>query len=177
MFGPPPPGAADAALEELRKARINRQDSTHFFICPRLLTTDWLKQLYKVADLVFHVLPGTPGWPTNMFEPLTVGIVFPFLRRRPWQFKGTPKMFYLAREVRKVFKNKEVDGGDFLRKLLLDCRRLFALQPDVVRRLLYFRSVGNIPREPARDVRRSKRKRSERSGSNNKVLGKDSKGS
>ena len=31
----PPPAAADVAIEELRQARIKRQDSTHVFICPR----------------------------------------------------------------------------------------------------------------------------------------------
>jgi hypothetical protein len=168
----PPPAAADAALEELRKARIKRQESTHFFLCPRLLTTNWLKQLYKVADLVFHVLPGTPGWPKDMFEPLTIGIVFPFLRCRPWQFKGTPKMFYLARELRKVFKDPEMDGGDFLCKLLLDCRRLFSLQGDVVRRLLYFRSSSDVPRKAAGNGGRRKRKRPEGSGANYEGLGK-----
>ena len=160
----PPPAAADVALEELRKARIKHPDSTHFFICPHLMTTDWLKQLYKVADLVFHVLPVAAGWPKEMFEPLTVGIVFPFLRRQPWQLKGTPKMFYLAREVRKVFKDPEVDRGDFLRKLILDCWRLFSLQPDVVRRLLYFESRGDLSRPSAGDGRRSKRKRPDGSG-------------
>jgi hypothetical protein len=136
----PPPAAADVALEEMRKARIKRQDSTHFFVCARLLTPEWLKQLWKTADLIFQVPPGSPGWPANMFEPLTIGIVFPLLRNRPWQLKGTPKMFYLARQVRKMFKEEVVDSGDFLRKLLLECRRFYSMQPDVVRRMLYFGS-------------------------------------
>ena len=169
----PPPAAADVALEELRKALIKRQDSTHFFICPRLMTTDWLKQLYKVSDLMFHVLPGAAGWPKEMFEPLTVGIVFPFLHRQPWQLKRTPDMFYLVREVREVFKAPQVDGGDFLRKLLLDCRRLFSLEPDVVWRLLYFESGRNVSCTPAGDGRRSKRKRPDGSGSPHKGLGKE----
>jgi hypothetical protein len=157
----PPPAAADVALEELRKARIKRQDSTHFFICPRLLSPEWLKQLHKTADLIFQVPQGSPGWPTEMFEPLTIGIVFPFLHSRPWQLKGTPKMFYLARQVRKVFKEEVLDPGDFLRKLLLECRRLFAMPADVVRRMLYFRSKGELLCEQTRKRGRGKRKRSE----------------
>ena len=51
----PPPAAADVALEELRKARIKRQDSTHFFVCPHLLTSEWLQQLWKTADLIIQV--------------------------------------------------------------------------------------------------------------------------
>jgi hypothetical protein len=136
----PPPAAADVALEEMRKARIKRQDSTHYFVCPRLLSPEWVKKLWKTADLIFQVPPGSPGWPADMYEPLTIGIVFPFLRSRPWQLKGTPKMFYLARQVRKMFKEKVLDSGSVLRKLLLECRRFYAMQPDVVRRMLYFGS-------------------------------------
>jgi hypothetical protein len=35
------------ALEELRKARIKRQDSMHIFVMPRLFTTKWLNQIFK----------------------------------------------------------------------------------------------------------------------------------
>ena len=34
-----PPGAADVMIEELRKARLKRRDSTHFVVIPRLFTT------------------------------------------------------------------------------------------------------------------------------------------
>ncbi len=74
-----PPAAADVALEELRKAHIKRQDSTHFFVCARLLTPEWVKQLWKTTDVLFQIPPGTPGWPTAMYEPLTIGFIFPFL--------------------------------------------------------------------------------------------------
>jgi hypothetical protein len=79
-------------LEELRKARIKRQDSTHFFTCTPLLSPEWLKQLWKTADIIFEIPPGTLGWPATMYKPLTIGIVFPFLRHQPWQLKGAPKM-------------------------------------------------------------------------------------
>ena len=42
-----PPAAADAALEELRKARLKRRNSTHIILIPKLATTLWLRQLYK----------------------------------------------------------------------------------------------------------------------------------
>jgi hypothetical protein len=48
----PAPAAAKFAIEELRRASLKRQDSLHVFVCPRLFTTQWRKQLYKVADLV-----------------------------------------------------------------------------------------------------------------------------
>jgi hypothetical protein len=75
----PPPAAADVAVEEMRKALIKRHVSTHIFVCPRLLTCRWRKQLHKACDLVVYIPAGQDGWPSRMFEPLTVGFVFPFL--------------------------------------------------------------------------------------------------
>jgi hypothetical protein len=167
----PPPAAADVALEELRKARIKRQDSTHFFIVSRLLTPEWLKQLWKTADLIIQVPPGTPGWPLDMYEPLTIGIVFPFLPHRPWQLKGTPRMCYLARQVRRMFKDPEVDSRNVLRKLLLECRRLHSMPANVVRRMLFFRSGGDFSCEPSRKRGGRKRKGSPGQGEADKSLG------
>ena len=36
----PPPAAADAALEEIRKARLKRRNSSHIFIIPRLILSN-----------------------------------------------------------------------------------------------------------------------------------------
>eukprot|EP00980_Cylindrotheca_fusiformis_P025576 scaffold14111_cov133-Cylindrotheca_fusiformis.AAC.3 len=58
----PPPAAAAVALEELRKARIKRQRSTHIFVVPRLCTPMWLKQLYKAADVILEIPPSCPFW-------------------------------------------------------------------------------------------------------------------
>jgi hypothetical protein len=80
----PPPTAADVALEQLRIARIKRQDSTHVFVCPRLLCLTWLTQMNKACDLIFKTPPGASGWPADMFEPLLIGVCFPFLRCKPW---------------------------------------------------------------------------------------------
>ena len=57
-----PPSAADAALEELRKARIKRQKSTHIVLIPRLFTPLWLKLLLKSCDLVVYILPQYSFW-------------------------------------------------------------------------------------------------------------------
>ena len=61
-----PPAAADVALEQLRIARIKRQDSSHVFVCPQLLCPSWLKQLNKNRDLIFKIPVGAIGWPTDM---------------------------------------------------------------------------------------------------------------
>jgi hypothetical protein len=134
----PPPAAARIALEELRKSVLKRPTSTHVFVCPRLLTPEWRKMLHKASDLVFYIPAGTEGWPADMYEPLTVGIVFPFINRCPWQLRGTPKMLHLARTMPRVFENTEVAPGDFLRELRVECQGLLSVPEHVVRRVLYF---------------------------------------
>lgn len=117
----PPPLAAEVAIAELRKARIKRQDSCHIFVCPRLCTTQWAKQLYRTADIVFELPVGFSCWPTEMHEPLLIGILFPFLRVKPWQIKGTPKMFAVGRQLRGLLQESEMESGNILRKLWSLC--------------------------------------------------------
>ena len=136
----PPPAAADVALEQLRIARIKRQQSTHIFICPRLMTPLWLKQLYKAADLIFTVPVGSTIWPMELFEPLLIGVVFPFLSFSPWQLKGTPKMLSLGRKLSRMWEGEQMDAGNLLREFCNTRRRLEQMPRDVVRNLLYFQS-------------------------------------
>jgi hypothetical protein len=138
----PPPSAASVALEELRKSRIKRQSSTHIFVCPRLLTTEWRKQLNKACDLVVFLPPGidVEGWPTNMFEPRTLGFIFPFLPFHPWHRRNTPKMCYLGREMSRLCKEPGLSPRNFLRKLLDEQLTLSRLPKRVVWKLLHFSS-------------------------------------
>jgi hypothetical protein len=133
----PSPYVADVALAELRKARIKRQKSSHVFICPRLCTTLWIRQLFKAADIVFEIPAGTSFWSKEMHEPLLIGILFPFIRCKPWQLRSTPKLFAVARELRGLCKGPEVDLRNFLREFWGKCHRLADMPPDVVRRLLF----------------------------------------
>jgi hypothetical protein len=136
----PPPGAAAIAVEELRKAALKRQQSTHIFICPRLLTTEWRKQLSKASDLVLSLPAGSDkeGWPAEMLEPLTIAFVFPFLPFRPWQRRGAPKMLHLARKMSAVCTGEDMAPRDFLFKLFNEQHKLIGMQESLVRSLLYF---------------------------------------
>jgi hypothetical protein len=49
------PAMATYAVEEICKVRLKQHDSCHDFVCPRMFTTKWRKQLYKVADIVFKL--------------------------------------------------------------------------------------------------------------------------
>jgi hypothetical protein len=141
----PPPAAAQFAVEELRKARLKRQSSTHIFVCPRLMAPLWRRQLSKVADVVFEVPAGMlSAWDAASHEPLVVGIVFPLLPFRPWQLRGTPKFLAMGRKLCKVWKESETDGRDLLRKLWFFSRSLPALQEGVVRKMLYPEDVGAL---------------------------------
>ena len=136
----PPPFVADVAISELRKARIKRQKSTHIFICPRLCSALWIRQLYKAADIVLEIPAGKSFWDSEMHEPLLIGLVFPFIRCKPWQLRATPKMFSVAREVRGLCVGPDVDLRDFLLKFWRKCHRLGSMPADVVRRMLFLDS-------------------------------------
>jgi hypothetical protein len=140
----PPPGAADVAVEELRKSLIKRKDSTHVFLCPRLLTPQWCRHLNKACDLVLFMPAGSEVWSSEMLEPLTIGLVFNFLSVRPWQIRGTPKMLHLGRTMSGLLKDMYVVTGDILRKLCHQMWHLRSMPDDVVRRVLYFLSDDSV---------------------------------
>ena len=141
----PPPAACNVAIEELRKTRIKRQDSTHIILIPRLMTPMWLKQLYKCCDLIVEIPPCCKYWNSNMFEPCVIGFCFPFLSHSPWQLRSTPKMRALRRTLQQMWKDDEVSPRFILRKFLLESRRFPHMQDVVVRKMLYFTSGTEVP--------------------------------
>ena len=152
----PPPAACNVAIEELRKSRIKRQDSTHIFLVPRLMTPLWLKQLYKCCDLILEIPPSCEYWNTNMYEPCVIGFCFPFLSHFPWQLRSTPKMFALHRTLPQVWKDDKVSPRFILRKFLLASRRFPFMQDDVVRKMLYFTQGLEVPPATGPEDRKSK---------------------
>jgi hypothetical protein len=81
----PTPAAAWIALEEFHTAWIKHQHSSHIFVCPHVMMPEWRNQFHKASGVVFIVPVGHPAWPKAMFEPLLIGIIFPFIRCNPWQ--------------------------------------------------------------------------------------------
>ena len=153
-----PPGAADVAIEELRKARHKRQKSTHVFLCQRLLTPRWYKQLHKACDLVIEIPAKTYFWPKEHYEPLIIGFVFPFIRSKPWQLRGTPKMFAMERSLRKLWEEDELVGRDLLRKFCVQAWKMGSMSQRMVSRVLFFEQrnevLHSLPRIPKRRRRR-----------------------
>ena len=136
----PPPCITDVALEQLRYARLKRQLSTHVMVVPKLFFGLWRRQLFKCMDMILFLPPGFHCWPSNMHEPLILAFAFPFSRFEPWCIKNTPKVCALARKMQALWKAKEVDGSDNLRKFLLEVKRLPTMPEHVVRQLLFFES-------------------------------------
>jgi hypothetical protein len=54
----PAPAAARIAIEQLRVARLKRQQSTHIVCIPSLLAHEWSRLLWKAADVIFEVPRG-----------------------------------------------------------------------------------------------------------------------
>ncbi len=82
LWAPQPP-VADAALEELLKVRHKWTNTFHVVLIPRLMTPRWQRLFNKACDFTFVVSPGSLFWPSNMFEPLWIGIVLLFTHHRP----------------------------------------------------------------------------------------------
>ena len=130
LWAPQPP-VADAALEELLKARHKRTDTFHVVLIPRLMTPRWRRLFNKACDFTFVVSPGSVVWPADMFEPLWVGIVLPFTHHRPWCFKRAPLLVEIGRDLQEVLTTSEADAGNLLRKLLNLPRRVASLSQRV----------------------------------------------
>jgi hypothetical protein len=148
----PPPAAADVAVEELRKALTKRLDCTHVFLCPRLLTPQWQRHLNKACDLVLFMPAGSEIWPCEMFEPLTIGFVFPFLSVRPWHIRGTSKMLSLGGTMSSLLKDSNLVTGNLLRQLCKQMWKLRTMPASMVRRVLYFGSDDSLPCQAERNI-------------------------
>ena len=132
----PPPAGGLIAVEQLRRARLKREVSTHVVIIPRLMSAEWKKQLFKVSDL-FIELPFDGFWNKEFqHEPLIFAVVFPFLSHRPWQLKRSPAFLGMGNVLRSMWKEDKVASGSLLRKLFSQQRRLAGMPEGMVRKML-----------------------------------------
>ena len=150
-----PPCIADAALEELLKARHKRTDIFHVVAIPRLMTPCWRRLFNKAVDFSFVVPTGCSFWPDSMFEPLWVGIVLLFIPHRPWSLKRAPLLVELGRDMRCLLATCEEDAGHLLCKLLKLPKRLTCVSEGVARGVLHMPRDGNLT--VGTDQRRSRK--------------------
>jgi len=117
----PPPAAALIALKQLARSRqLRPYTTTHVIIIPRLLyQEEWQKRFEKEVDVWFVCHHGLV-WPHSTFEPLMVGIRFPFSRSYPWELKQErERVVELGSALSKVSKTCHVQLGNHLRELWL----------------------------------------------------------
>jgi hypothetical protein len=140
-FGNPlqPPRCLPSQNFAKQGSSVKRQDSTHVFLCPRLMIPEWLRSLYKEADFVFVVPLNSPFWNESMYEPLHIGVCFPFLSSLPWQIRSTLKMSASSCQLQGMRETAGMDTGPFLCKLLGKMRSLVSVQELVVRQVLYIK--------------------------------------
>ena len=150
----PPPAAAAIALEELRRARHKRQESTHLFVCPRLMYPYWQRHLFRAADLIIEIPAGSEGWAADMHEPLILALFFPYVRSKPWQLKGSPKLLEMEIALRRVLKTNDGSAGSLLRKLCLFTEGLKGVPPELVFGVLQARRGFKLPGRKSRKRRR-----------------------
>ena len=116
----PQPCVASFAVEQLREARHKRTKSLHIFLCPRIMTMYWEKELRKVADFIIDIPPGETFWTVDMYEPLTFALVLPFKSFYPWQHRGGKEVVALERELREMWKGDNPTTGPVLRKFFTE---------------------------------------------------------
>jgi hypothetical protein len=120
LWCPPPPAAAQAAVNELSLSRQKRTHINHIFVCPRLCTHLWRKKLFKVSDIVLEIPVGArPFWPHSMHEPLLVGLTLRFTSVPPWQLRLSPGLLALGRQLRYLWSDASGDERSLLQHLCL----------------------------------------------------------
>ena len=143
----PAPAAGRHAIEEVRQARHKRQESSHIFVCPRLMWNEWRRHVHKSADLIFQLPAGNEVWTQNMHEPLIFAIYLPYLHRCPWELRKTRLLVDLERSLRKVLKENIGAAGDILSEFLGNSRRLDSMPIRELRAVLSGRASFTVQGE------------------------------
>ncbi|GFH43770.1 hypothetical protein CTEN210_00243 [Chaetoceros tenuissimus] len=138
----PAPAGASFAIKQLREARHKRPDIAHIFVSPRIMCQEWLKHVFKSADLVLMIPVGTDYWPECMHEPLVLALYFPYVKCEPWQWKNSPLMLELSGKLRGVWKEGKGTEGDILSELWTASRSSSEMSFRELRDLL--QGEGNI---------------------------------
>ena len=58
----------------------------------------------KACDFLFVISPGCAYCLSDMFKPVWVGILLPFVKHRPWCLKRAPLLLEVGRELRSVLQ-------------------------------------------------------------------------
>jgi hypothetical protein len=145
----PPPGAARVAIEQLRQARLKRQSSTHIFVVPRLMVTEWRRQVIKAADIRFEIPVGHSLWGNSMHEPLTIAICFPYISRQPWELRKTELMVDVERKLQGMLQENPAAGRHLLSQLFNLTGEMDSMPLRRLRRVLQGDWGYEVPHKPS----------------------------
>jgi hypothetical protein len=123
----PPPAAADVAAEYMTHTIHKRSNSTHIFICPRLMTSRWFRLVSKAADLLFYVPVNVEIWNASQHEPLIIAIVFPLSREKPWKQRGSPYCHHTRKVLQELCVSDFGKTSTVLRECIVRARNMAAL--------------------------------------------------
>ena len=116
------------------------------------MSPEWLRHVYKSEDLIIQIPAGSPNgeniWPANMHETLIIAIMFPYLRRCPWELKRTGLMVGLARNLSRLSKTDVCAAGSTLSEFCSFSRRMDYLPLCQLRKVLQGKSSFAVPSEP-----------------------------
>jgi len=112
----PAPCVADACLEQVCEVKHIHPDSIHIFICPSIMTYNWRKQLQKLSNIQTKVKQGSPIWPIDMLEPVTISLISPLLSDRPWTMSRTGFVAEWKGDLQRVYGSCAETAGNYLRQ-------------------------------------------------------------
>lgn len=104
----------------------------------------WLRQLNKAVDCHFFIPASQLFWDPNNVESMTIACVSPFLPFQ--QLKDVPNFPPMGRQLCKMLKKKELNHGRGLRKIILICKEVPTMSPDVLQKILYIDRRKHFPR-------------------------------
>jgi hypothetical protein len=115
----PPPTVADVAGEYMAAAIHKRPNSTHIFICPRLMCSRWYKFILKASDVLLLIPIGSPCWSADQHEPLILAITFPLSRSHPWKQGKSAHVQHQGKFVQGMLSGNFGQSRIELRKLII----------------------------------------------------------
>ena len=137
-----PPAAAIHALEELGVGRLKRHNLLRgVVLIPHLLSHEWFRRFSRIVDVYFQIpAGGIPEWPTEMHEPLTIGLYLPLFRHQPWDWKQVPFMVPFGCAMSSMYRKGDPSAGSHLREFWRASSRVTDLSYGLVRNLLQNKS-------------------------------------
>ena len=114
----PPQFIADVAIQVLRKSLHKWQLYYHIFVCPKLVTQMWIKNIFRTCYLSFYVDVIFPHWNSYIYESLLILMYLPLLHLPPWTYRRSNSDLEMERLLHKVKSSKDRSQGSILREFI-----------------------------------------------------------